>query len=58
MNEITVTIPISHYAELVRKAERIEALVRMYERTPYMTDQEIKAVLNINTEKETANETV
>lgn len=58
MNEITITIPISHYIELLRKAERIEVLERMYKRTPYMTDQEIKAVLNINTEKETANETV
>lgn len=49
MNEITITI--SHYIELLRKAERIEVLERMYKRTPYMTDQEIKAVLNINPEQ-------
>lgn len=48
----TITITLDEYNELKRKAERIEALGRMYERTPYMTDQQIKAVLDICTEKE------
>lgn len=52
MNENTVKITLDEYSELIRKAERVATLERMFERTPYLSDQEIKAVLDIHTEKE------
>lgn len=52
MSKSTITITLDEYNELKRKTERIDTLERMYERAPYMTDTEIKAVLNICTEKE------
>ena len=47
MNEITITITLEEYKELLKKAERIDTLERLYENT-YVSDDDVKAVLGIN----------
>ena len=54
----TITITLNHFTELVKKAERIEAVKRMFDREDYVSAEDIQAVLNIEVEKEKDNETV
>lgn len=43
----TITIARSEYDELVNKAERIETVKRMYERGRFLSEEDIKIILNI-----------
>lgn len=56
--ENTITISISEYKALVAKAERIAATERLIANVEYVSTDDIKAVLNICTEKEIDNEAV
>lgn len=47
----TITIALADYIELVKKAERIETVKRMYERVQYVAEEDIKVALDIRTEK-------
>lgn len=47
MNENTITITIDEYKELVRKAERIAAVERMFTSGSYISTDDIKPVLGI-----------
>jgi hypothetical protein len=54
MNERTVTISLYEYNDLVRKAERIATLGRMFAESEYISVGDIKMVLNLDERKETA----
>lgn len=48
----TITITLADYIELVKKAERIETVQRMYEREQYVSEEDVKVVLDIRTKTE------
>ena len=54
----TITIALADYIELVKKAERIETVKRMYERSEYVTDDDIKIALDIPKKAVAANGTI
>ena len=54
MNENTITITLDEYKELLKKAERIDTLERMYEGGCYVSDDDVKTVLGIKKAKEEA----
>lgn len=54
----TVTISSDEYKELLAVAERVATVKRMYEQSGYVSDEDVKIVLNINNKKEKNNETV
>ena len=47
----TITITKEEYLELVKKAERIEAVKRMFARERYVSEEDIKVVLDIEEEE-------
>lgn len=47
MNEITITITLEEYNNLVRAAERIAAVERLLARTSYVCMEDVKVVLDI-----------
>lgn len=47
MNENTITITLEEYKELLKKAERIAAVERMFNQTSYVNTEDIKIVLDI-----------
>ena len=47
MNENTITITLEEYNELLRKAERIAVVERMYASKSYYSEDEIATVLGI-----------
>ena len=51
----TITIALADYIELVKKAERIETVKRMYERVKYVSEEDIKIALDIEVKKEDEN---
>lgn len=56
MNENTITINFHEYKELLKKAERIDTLERMYQNGCYLSNDDVIAVLDINNKKgETEN---
>jgi hypothetical protein len=48
MNERTITISVDEYRSLVEKSERIAAVERFFRRSEYVTDKDIKSILDIN----------
>lgn len=48
MNEQkTITIPLEDFRNLIRQAERVSAVERLFDNTEYVTIEGIKAVLSI-----------
>lgn len=47
MNEITITITLEEYNNLVRAAERIATVERLLTRTSYVCMEDVKVVLDI-----------
>lgn len=43
----TITIPLDMYKELLAIAERVETLARVYERAEFVSDLDVKAILDI-----------
>lgn len=54
MEENMVSIPLETYNELVRKAERIDAVERMVNRSAYNSVEDILIALNVRKEIESA----
>lgn len=54
MNE-TITISLDEYKSLLRQAERVAAVERLFASVKYVTVGDIKCVLAIRAEKEAEN---
>ena len=48
MYENKIPVDMEEYRELVAKAERIEALKRLFASTEYVSMEEVKAVLGVS----------
>lgn len=55
MYENKIPVDMEEYRELVAKAERIEALKRLFASTEYVSMEDVKAVLSIPDGEENGN---
>ena len=55
MEENTVEITVQEYHELLKMKERIATVERMYARSGYVSDEDIKIILDIEATKEDEN---
>ena len=56
LKEVEVTISTGAFTDLIRKAEKIDAVKRIYDRSGYLCTDDVLAILEIEKKEEEEND--